>query len=171
MVRHNAPRSRSVIEQTSRILTDLGPLPVSRELPTMWVRRKVDGKHILVNESDYGYDEKLKKDRPYPTRHFEAAPGYDPEFDEARAPSDFVAETTIQVSSYTEADLMKLKSNEIKRLPEWPHVKPGVRYKDVAGMVAAIMEVRERGKPSKKRKGKVVRETLDTSSPAQGVGS
>lgn len=179
MVRQ-APTTRTVINQTVQIFKDLGPLPESRKLETIWVLRKLDGKHVRVNERDYGSETKTVdgrttvKDRRFPERHFDLAPDYDPEFDEAVVAQAQV-ETRVVISGYSEADLRGFqKPKELKCLPEWKHVDPARRYKNIGEMVDAILEVRDPdgARPvTKRRKGKVSREPLDTGSAQATLGT
>ena len=179
----NAPRVRSVISQTTKIEIDLGPLPESRHLETIWVRRKRDGGHLQVNLKDFGPpDEKTGRERRFPEKHFEEAPDYDPMFDEEQAPALAPVAPTIQVSGYTDEDLDGLSTKELKGLPEWGHVPPDARIRNIHQMRDAIRAVRKEAAPedeapepraskSRKAKGKVTREPLDPGGSSQLVGS
>ena len=168
------PRTRTVIEQTTKILIDLGPLPANRHLETVWVRRKKDGKHIQVNLKDFGYDEEAKRDREFPKRHFELAPDYDPMFDEERTPRIAEVESAPKLSEYSDDDLRQLHIRELKTLPEWDLLDRSQRFANVGEVAESLIRARAALNPKadkKTRKPKVPRETLGSGGTNPAVGS
>ena len=102
----------TTITQDLNIKVDLGELPEAKRLPTVYLRRKIDGALVKANQSDYG------KERMFLPRDYTELTDYDPDIgiDRDRSPPK------IYDSLYTADDLAAMPVRDIRKLPEFSRV-------------------------------------------------
>ena len=112
----------TTFELVHRVTVSLGPSPKASHLPKLCVIRKTDGIRMLINEKDWGINEKnesgiVTKAFPYTAVHYEHVVDWDPDADE-----DFVEPEKV-TSLYTRQDLETMVIADLKLVPEFSRIK------------------------------------------------
>lgn len=137
----SAGQTVTEIKSTFNIKVNLGPAPANKIIPTMHVRRMVDGAIIKVNVKDF-------PGKRFPAQDYEALKNYDPDEHELEQIRRQEAAIPLVNSVYTHDQLAVLPIAKIRALPEFKRLKDVKQFRSKEEIVDAVIKARGKTRES-----------------------